>query len=66
MIGKAIAGWLGNRIDRRDGKGGTIGALTGVAVYAAGKRILPVALLAGGAALGMHYLQKRYRTPAQS
>jgi energy-converting hydrogenase Eha subunit B len=64
MIGKAIAAYLGNRIDRRDGKGGTLGAMTGVAVYGLGKRVLPVAILAGGAAIGMHYLQKRFRTPA--
>jgi len=64
MIGKAIAGWIGSKIDRRDGEGGTLGAVTGVAVYEVAKRVIPVALLAGGAAIGMHYLQKRYRTPA--
>jgi len=61
MIGKAIAGWIGNKIDRRDGKGGTLGAVAGVAAYSIGKRVLPVAILAGGAAIGMHYLQKRFR-----
>ena len=59
MIGKAIAAWIGNRIDRRDGEGGTIGALTGVATYALGKRLLPVALVAGGAALAIGYLRHR-------
>lgn len=63
MIGKAIAAYLGEKIDKRDGKGGTLGALTGVAVYSIGKRVIPIALLAGGAALGVHYLQKRYRAP---
>ena len=64
MIGKAIAAYLGEKIDKRDGKGGTLGALTGVALYGFGKRVLPVALLAGGAAIGVHYLQKRFRAPA--
>lgn len=64
MIGKAIAAYLGERIDKRDGKGGTLGALTGVAVYAVAKRVLPVVLLAGAAAVGTHYLQKRFRAPA--
>jgi len=65
MIGKAIAAYLGNRIDRRDGKGGTLGTLAGVAVYGLGKRVLPVAIVAGGAAIGMHYLQKKLRGTAQ-
>jgi hypothetical protein len=62
MIGKAIAAYLGEKIDKRDGKGGTLGALTGVAVYGLAKRVIPVAILAGAAAAGTHYLQKRFRT----
>jgi hypothetical protein len=41
MIGNAIAGWIGNRIDRRDGEGGTLGALAGVLTWKATKRIVP-------------------------
>lgn len=59
MIGKAIAAYIGNKIDRRDGEGGTLGALAGVAVYVLGKRALPVALVAGGAYLGVRYLRNR-------
>ncbi|MDP5277714.1 hypothetical protein Q9Q95_02155 [Sphingomonas sp. DG1-23] len=54
MIGKAIAGWLGNRIDRRDGEGGTLGALAGVAVWEVGKRVVPAALVLGGIAYAVH------------
>ena len=61
MIGKAIAAYIGEKIDKRDGKGGTLGALTGVELYTLGKRVLPVAILAGAAAVGTHYLQKRFR-----
>ena len=64
MIGKAIAGWIGSKVDRRDGEGGTLGALTGVAIYSIGKRVLPVALLAGGVALGVHYLRSQRRAAA--
>ena len=54
MIGKAIAGWLGNRIDRRDGEGGTLGALTGVALWEVSKRVVPAALVLGGVAYAVH------------
>lgn len=64
MIGKAIAGWIGNKIDRRDGEGGTLGALTGVALYGLGKRAVPAALLVGGAVLGARYLSRRRRAAA--
>ena len=60
MIGKAIAGWIGNKIDRRDGEGGTLGALTGVAVYTLGKRVLPAAIVIGGGVLGARYLRNRF------
>lgn len=59
MIGRVLAAYIGNKIDRRDGEGGTLGALAGVATYALGKRALPVALLAGGAYLGVRYLRNR-------
>jgi len=64
MIGKLIAAYIGEKIDKRDGKGGALGAIAGATVYGLGKRVLPVAILAGGAAIGVHYLQKRFRTPA--
>jgi energy-converting hydrogenase Eha subunit B len=64
MIGQAIAGWIGNRIDRRDGKGGTLGTLAGVATYALGKRALPVMLVAGGAVLAARAIRNRRNAPA--
>ncbi|WP_066798988.1 hypothetical protein [Sphingomonas soli] len=59
MIGKAIAAYIGNRIDRRDGKGGTLGALAGMAAFGLGKRALPAAIVLGAAAYGARALQKR-------
>jgi hypothetical protein len=58
MIGDAIAGWLGNRIDRRDGEGGTLGALAGVAIWRVGKRVVPAALVLGGVAYAVHRLSR--------
>jgi hypothetical protein len=64
MIGKAIAGWIGSRIDRRDGEGGTLGALTGVAAWEVGKRVVPAMLVLGAAAYGARYLSRRFGPPA--
>ena len=63
MIGKAIAGWIGSKIDQRDGEGGTLGALAGVAVYSLGKRVIPAALVLGGAALAVRHFQKSRNAP---
>jgi hypothetical protein len=59
MIGKAIAGWIGSSIDRRDGEGGALGAITGVAAWEVGKRVVPAVLVLGAAALGARYLTRR-------
>lgn len=59
MIGKAIAGWIGSKIDRRDGEGGTLGAMAGVAVWEVGKRVVPAALVLGAAAYGARYVSRR-------
>lgn len=64
MIGKAIAAYLGNRIDRRDGKGGTLGALAGLATLGVARRVVPAVIVLGAAAYGAHYLQKRYGNAA--
>jgi len=63
MIGDAIAGWIGNRIDRRDGEGGTLGALTGVLVWKATKRIVPAALVLGAVAYGVHKFSQGSNPP---
>lgn len=59
MIGKAVAGWIGSKIDRRDGEGGTLGAIVGVAVWEVGKRVVPAAILLGGAAYGVRAVRRR-------
>lgn len=64
MIGNAIAGWIGNRIDRRDGEGGTLGAIVGVATWQVARRVVPAAVLLGTAALGARYIAKRFSSSA--
>ena len=61
MIGDFIAGWIGNRIDKRDGEGGTLGALAGVATWKVARKVVPAALFIGGAALGARYLARRWQ-----
>ena len=65
MIGDMIAGWIGNRIDRSDGEGGTLGAIAGVATWKVAKAVIPAALCIGGATLGAHYLAKRWQAGSQ-
>ncbi len=64
MIGKAIAAYVGNKIDRRDGEGGTLGALAGMAVWSIGRRVVPAAIVLGAAAYGARALQKRFNPPS--
>jgi hypothetical protein len=64
MIGRAIAAYIGNRIDRRDGKGGALGAIAGLAAWGIARRAVPAAIVLGGAAYGAHRLRKRFNTPA--
>ena len=59
MIGDAIAGYIGNRIDRRDGKGGTIGALVGVLGWKAARKVVPAVIVLGAAAYGARYLSRK-------
>lgn len=63
MIGDAIAGWIGNRIDRRDGKGGTLGAIAGVLTWKAAKRIVPAAIVLGAVAYGAYKLSQNSNPP---
>jgi len=60
MIGSAIAGWIGSKIDRWDGEGGTLGAIAGVASWQVAKKVVPAVVLLGTAALGARYLAKRF------
>jgi hypothetical protein len=61
MIGDAIAGWIGNRIDRSDGEGGALGAIAGVLTWKAAKKIVPVAIVVGGAAYAYHRFTKGHQ-----
>ena len=64
MIGKAIAAYIGNRIDRSDGQGGTLGAVAGVATWGVLRRVVPAAIVLGGAAYGLRALKRRFDSPA--
>ncbi len=59
MIGDFIAAAIGRDIDRRDGQGGVLGALAGVATWKVAKRVVPAAIVLGGAALGARYLARK-------
>jgi len=61
MIGDAIAGWIGSSIDKRDGEGGTMGALVGVGTWEVAKRVVPAVLLLGGAVIGGRLLTRKLR-----
>ena len=61
MIGDLIAAGIGRNIDESDGEGGTVGAIMGVAVWEVTKRVVPAAIVLGGAALAAHYLSRKFR-----
>ena len=63
MIGDLIAAAIGRRIDQRDGEGGTLGALAGIAAWKLAKKAVPAAIVIGGAYAAFRYLD---RTPAES
>ncbi|MDF7773723.1 hypothetical protein P1X14_00560 [Sphingomonas sp. AOB5] len=63
MIGKLLAAFIGNRIDRRDGKGGLKGAIMGVAIERIVRRLGPVGwLLVGIVMLWRLIFGRRRRT----
>ena len=66
MIGDLIAATIGRDIDRRDGEGGTLGALAGVVTWKVAKRVVPAAIVLGGAALGARYLARKFRNQPAS
>lgn len=66
MIGDLIAAAIGRDIDRRDGEGGTLGALAGVATWKVVRRVVPAAIVLGGAALGARYLIRKFRNDPAS
>ena len=67
MIGNLIAALIGKHIDESDGEGGAAGAAAGVVTWQIAKRVVPAAVVLGGAALGLNYLLNKYgggKTPA--
>lgn len=66
MIGDFIAAAIGRNIDQRDGEGGTLGALAGIATWKVARRVVPAAVVIGGAALGARYLMRKFRNEPAS
>jgi len=66
VIGDLIAAAIGRDIDRRDGEGGALGALAGVATWKVARRVVPAAIVIGGAALGARYLIRKFRNAPAS
>ena len=60
MLGDLIAGAIGRRIDRRDGEGGALGAIAGVAAWKVAKKAIPAAIVIGGVALGLRYMSRKF------
>jgi uncharacterized membrane protein YebE (DUF533 family) len=48
MIGRVIGALVGREMDRRDGSGGTKGAILGMAAAGALRRMGPLGLILGG------------------
>ena len=66
MIGDLVAAAIGRNIDQRDGEGGALGAVAGVATWKVAKRVVPAAIVLGGAALGARYLMRKFRNDPAS
>ena len=63
MIGDFIAAAIGRKIDLRDGEGGTMGALAGVATWKIAKKAVPAAIVIGGAYAALRYLNRKFDQP---
>ncbi len=64
MIGNIVGALIGRAIDRRDGEGGLAGAAVGAASVSVLKRVVPLALLIGGAYALKSALGRRNEAPA--
>jgi len=62
MIGKIIGALVGREIDRRDGSGGTKGALIGMAAGGAMRRLGPLGLILGGGYVAKKAYDRRKAT----
>lgn len=61
MIANLIAAAIGAEIDDDDGDSGVVGALVGVATVAVLRRVIPAALVIGGAWYAQRYIARKYR-----
>jgi hypothetical protein len=62
MIGKIIGALVGRAIDRRDGKGGTKGAIIGAMAVGGLRRLGPLGLIIGGAYVAKKAIGRRRDT----
>ena len=60
MIGEAVAGYIGHKIDASDGEGGALGAALGVVTWKIAKTVVPAAIVLGAAAFGYSYVKRRF------
>lgn len=58
MIGDAIAGYVGHKIDSSDGEGGALGAAVAIVTWKIATRVIPTALVLGAIAYGVHRISK--------
>lgn len=61
MLGKIAGALIGRSIDRRDGQGGTKGALMGMATAGVLRRMGPLGLAIGGGIMAKRYMDQRKR-----
>jgi hypothetical protein len=61
VIGNAIAGYIGHKIDASDGEGGALGAAVGVVTWKVAKTLVPAAIVIGAAAFGARYVTRRFQ-----
>ena len=62
MIGKIIGALVGREIDRRDGNGGTKGAIIGALAAGGLRRFGPLGLIVGGAYVAKKAYDRRRAT----
>lgn len=64
MLGKIIGALVGREIDKRDGRGGTKGALMGMVAAGGLRRLGPLGMLLGGGYVAKKaYDRRKGRTP---
>lgn len=61
MIGEAVAGYIGHKIDASDGEGGALGAAVGVVTWKIAKTVVPAAIVIGVAAFAARWISRRWQ-----